>query len=117
MNLRGDAAPECSESDKWPSGRSKAPYGLLSSSFHMMAMFCFCVSVVDNELEKKMRVPSKVKKVRLSSKAEKKMQLRRTSAGMAKQHTISRRARLMFLSRSVGHVCSKGIRMHGTVAD
>lgn len=39
VNLRGETAPECSESDRWPSGRSKAPYGLLSSSFHMIAIF------------------------------------------------------------------------------
>lgn len=34
-NLRGETAPECIESERWPSGRSNAPYGLLSSSFHM----------------------------------------------------------------------------------
>lgn len=43
-NLRGETAPECSESDRCPSGRSKAPYGLLSSSFHMIAMVVFVQS-------------------------------------------------------------------------
>lgn len=32
----GENAAECKESDRWGSWRSNAPYGLLSSSFHMV---------------------------------------------------------------------------------